>query len=75
MDASFCLSCPTKSICTQICPELEKALPKTLTGKNTHREVNTQDLENLQRGLVRKHQGRNQPCHYDDNWENKEQGT
>jgi hypothetical protein len=47
MDVSFCLSCAKKETCTKICPELEKTLPKDLTGKNTKKEINVGDVTHL----------------------------
>ncbi len=32
--ASFCLTCSKKSVCKEICPELEKVLPKPQGGNN-----------------------------------------
>lgn len=69
MSRSFCLDCPKKVGCKEICSELEKILPKARSGGHEKEYcfdphiLDTIILKSKERGF------RKTPVQYDDNWE------
>jgi len=66
---SFCLDCDKRSTCKEICPELEKTLPKPRSGGNS-KEFPTNNIDEVAIKWALGRRGRRKPNYlYNDNYE------
>jgi len=66
---SSCKECPEYKNCKEICPELEKILPKPRSGGH-RKEFATDKIEEVYAHKNAKERGKQKsPCIYNDNWE------
>lgn len=68
VDNAFCLNCEKKETCKEICPELEKTLPKDWTGKLWKEfDVDPQKIDKVfQKSKDRESGSRKEPKIYED---------